>query len=143
VLGFASMPYPAVSLAGSGVPRARGEHGSAVEASIARAVEAVAAATATPIRLARYMPVIVDMSFLGAIEAEDLARTARNTPVWGTSIPWDPRSPGPSYPVVNAGPWGRDYHTPLERVHAVYAFEVLPRLVQEIARGVLAPSDPE
>jgi arginine utilization protein RocB len=125
------MPYPAMSLSKSEADRN-------IEASIGRAVEAVAAATATPIRLARYMPVIVDMSFLGEIDAEDLARTARNTPVWETSIRWDLRSPGPSYPVVNAGPWGRDYHTPVERVHAAYAFEVLPRLIREIAREVLA-----
>ncbi|GAA4021292.1 hypothetical protein GCM10022631_39260 [Deinococcus rubellus] len=40
-------------------------------------------------------------------------------------------------PVVNAGPWGRDYHQRGERVYAPYAFGVLPHLVMEIARARL------
>jgi hypothetical protein len=46
-------------------------------------------------------------------------------------------------PIVNAGPWGRDYHTPLERVHAGYAFEVLPDLVPDPGEGVLADESGE
>ena len=37
-----------------------------------------------------------------------------------------------SFPVVNIGPWGREYHQRLERVHAPYAFEDLPKFIREI-----------
>jgi arginine utilization protein RocB len=76
---------------------------------------------------ARFFPAIADMSFLGPVDAIDLAMVARETPIWGSSIRWDVRSePTPGFPIVNIGPWGRDYHGWLERVHAPYAFEVLP-----------------
>jgi arginine utilization protein RocB len=35
-------------------------------------------------------------------------------------------------PIINSGPWGRDYHQRLERVHAPYAFGVLPELLWRI-----------
>ncbi|WP_459857133.1 hypothetical protein [Dongia sp. agr-C8] len=38
---------------------------------------------------------------------------------------------------MNAGPWGRDDHTVLERLHAPYAFTILPDLIGEIVIGVL------
>ncbi|MCB1882746.1 MAG: M20/M25/M40 family metallo-hydrolase [Geminicoccaceae bacterium] len=127
VLGFASMPYPAVRLAG----------GDGLEARIRRATAEVAAATGTDIGVVRQLPVIVDMSFLGPIDAADLTAAAANTPVWGSSIDWDPARPGPGWPMVNVGPWGRDYHHWLERVHVPYAFGVLPRLVRAVALAAL------
>ncbi len=45
----------------------------------------------------------------------------------------------PGLPIVNAGPWGRDYHTRLERIHAAYGFDVLPDLVEAIVQGLLDP----
>jgi arginine utilization protein RocB len=42
-----------------------------------------------------------------------------------------------SFPCVNIGPWGREYHQKLERVHAPYAFDVLPDLVHAVARAIL------
>ena len=48
-----------------------------------------------------------------------------------------PPSPFAGIPIVNAGPWGRDYHTVLERMHALYAFRVLPDLIAEICARVL------
>jgi arginine utilization protein RocB len=44
-------------------------------------------------------------------------------------------------PAVNIGPWGRDYHQRTERLHAPYAFEVLPELLWRVAQDVLAPAD--
>ena len=41
-------------------------------------------------------------------------------------------------PVVNIGPWGRDYHQKWERVHMPYAFDVLPDLIYEAALVSLA-----
>jgi arginine utilization protein RocB len=39
--------------------------------------------------------------------------------------------------MVNAGPWGRDYHTRLERLHIGYACEVLPGLLLSLIREIL------
>lgn len=35
-------------------------------------------------------------------------------------------------PIINIGPWGRDYHQKLERVHAPYAFEFLPQFLWSV-----------
>jgi arginine utilization protein RocB len=40
-------------------------------------------------------------------------------------------------PIVNIGPWGKDYHQRLERVHTPYAFEILPDLLWRIVQSVL------
>ena len=58
-----------------------------------------------------------------------------NTPIWGSSFTLDA---SPAYPVINIGPWGRDYHHWLERLHAPYAFEVLPKLVLHVTKAALS-----
>jgi arginine utilization protein RocB len=40
------------------------------------------------------------------------------------------------HPCINIGPWGRDYHHWLERLHAPYAFETLPRALLSVIDGV-------
>ena len=86
-----------------------------------------------------YFPAIADMSFIGPVDPIDLAEAARQTPIWGSSIRWDlAQGPTPGIPIVNIGPWGRDYHHWLERVHVPYAFEVLPALVRAVVTKVLA-----
>jgi arginine utilization protein RocB len=118
VLGLGSIPYPAVTLRDA-------------------ALESCITAAAAPFGLTpvRYFPGISDMSFLGEASG-DLAVCAANTPIWGTSFVM----PEPaSYPCINIGPWGRDYHHWLERVHAPYAFETLPRVLLAVIEAVLAP----
>lgn len=44
---------------------------------------------------------------------------------------------GGAFPWVNAGPWGRDFHRPGERVYLPYACDVLPRLVADLAAAAL------
>jgi arginine utilization protein RocB len=132
VLCFASMPYLPTSLGDD--PAAR-----RLEEAAAHAAAAVAARRGTTIRLLRYFPGISDMSFLGQADEGSIPVVAANTPVWGAGIPWPDGPALGGIPIVNAGPWGRDYHTPLERMHGPYAFEVLPDLVGEIARRVLLP----
>jgi len=45
-------------------------------------------------------------------------------------------------PIVNIGPWGRDYHQRTERLYTPYTLEVLPELVWRVALEVLAePGD--
>ena len=78
------------------------------------------------------------MSFLGQADEEAVPVIAANTPPWGAGIVWPNRLALGGVPIINVGPWGRDYHTRLERLCVPYAFEVLPDLVGEIARRVLA-----
>jgi arginine utilization protein RocB len=132
ILGFAAMPYPATPAPGA-----------AIEALVAAAAGRIAARFGTTVELVRRWPVISDMSFLGPADGDDLREVAAATPIWGSAIAWDlARTPTPGVPMVNLGPWGRDYHHWLERVHAPYAFEVLPALLAEIATSALADPEP-
>ena len=131
VLGFASMPYPAVNM-----PDTPDSH--RLEAAVRRVAAQASARHGVSITPVRHLEVIVDMSFLGQVDGEDLRRAAENTPVWGSSILWDlDRPPTPGIPMLNVGPWGRDYHHWLERVHEPYAYGVLPELVRDLAAAAL------
>ena len=106
VMGFGSVPYPAVTL-----------KAAALEASL-RAV-----ADGLGLRTIRYFPGISDMSFFGQ-QSGGHETVAANTPIWGSSVRLSDQA---GYPCINVGPWGRDYHHWLERLHAPYAFDTLPR----------------
>jgi arginine utilization protein RocB len=131
VLGCGSLPYPTVRLTGDDQPAAR-----RLRAAIDDA-RATMAAAGSDIGIAAMFPGISDMSFLGEGDAEGTVRIAEETPAWDQGVRWNRRVAG--IPTVNIGPWGRDYHTPLERVHTGYAFDVLPRLLTLVVGGVLAP----
>lgn len=130
ILGFASTPYLATQL---------GEDADA--RILARATEAAAEVIAarhnTTIALPPYFLGISDMSFLGQADEREIPVVAANTPVWGAGLHWPQGNAFAGIPIVNAGPWGRDYHTVLERLHTPYAFKVLPDLIGEIVSGVL------
>jgi arginine utilization protein RocB len=115
VMGFGSIPYPAVSLSDG-------------------ALEDAIMAAAKPFGLSRvsYFPGISDMSFFGEASG-DLSAAAANTPIWGTSFTMPEAA---NYPCINIGPWGRDYHHWLERLHAPYAFEILPRVLLAVIEAV-------
>ena len=115
VLGFGSIPYQAVTFD---------------DAALKARLLAAAGNYVSPIN---YFPGISDMSFLGQ-DSGDIADCAANTPIWGTSFML---APSPAYPVVNIGPWGRDYHHWLERLHVPYAFDVLPGVINRVARAAL------
>ncbi len=79
---------------------------------------------------------ISDMSFLGCRpDPVETALVAANTPAF--DLIDKPTGGEPRFPVVNIGPWGRDYHQRLERVHAPYAFHHLPLLLDKIVTGFL------
>lgn len=79
---------------------------------------------------------ISDMSFLGHVpDAGDLTLIASNTPA--PDLIDHPQPSALRFPVVNIGPWGRDYHQRLERVHAPYAFHDLPQLLWGVASAFL------
>jgi arginine utilization protein RocB len=115
LLGFGSIPYAAVLLKDKALRR-----------TISNAV--------TPFGLGEvnYFAGISDVSFYGEA-AGDLSVVAANTPIWGQGFVM-PELGG--WPAINIGPWGRDYHTALERLHAPYAFETLPRVLLAVIEAV-------
>lgn len=115
ILGFGSIPYPAVLL-----------KDQALRSMISKVVK--------PFGLGEvnYFAGISDVSFYGEAVG-DLSVVAANTPIWGQGFVMP--EPG-GWPAINIGPWGRDYHTPLERLHAPYAFETLPRVLLAVIDAV-------
>ena len=90
------------------------------------------AASPFGLRSLRYFPGISDMSFFGKSNA-DLSAVAANMPVWGKGfVMAEPAG----LPCINIGPWGRDYHHWLERLHAPYAFDTLPRVLLSVIEAV-------
>ncbi|MFC3862656.1 M20/M25/M40 family metallo-hydrolase [Deinococcus antarcticus] len=76
---------------------------------------------------------ISDMSWFGQTDPADIAFVNANTPVQAAHI----HAPPAGLPCINLGPWGRDYHQWLERVHMPYSFGVLPELVWDITQALL------
>jgi arginine utilization protein RocB len=134
ILGFASVPYPAT--------KTLGQIDQLLLDCISGVVQVVGRRHGVQIRLADRLDVIADTSFVGPVDTDDLKTVATNTPTWGTAIKWNLTQPAtPGLPTINAGPWGRGYHTWLERVQIHYAFEVLPDLVLSITEQVLEPRE--
>lgn len=115
IMGFGSIPYPAVLMSDQKLR-------SAIEAAM----------KPFGIGSVNYFAGISDMSFFGEASG-DLSVVAANTPIWGTGFTM-PEAAG--YPCINLGPWGRDYHQWLERLHAPYAFEVLPNALLAVIDAV-------
>ena len=115
MLGFGSIPYPAVLL-----------RDDALRQAISQAVKAHGLGEVN------YFAGISDVSFFGEASG-DLSIVAANTPIWGKGFVM-PEAGG--FPAINIGPWGRDYHTWLERLHAPYAFEILPRVLLSVIEAV-------
>ncbi len=115
VLGFGSIPYLAVSL-----------KNIALRGRIENAVRPFG------IGALNYFAGISDMSFFGEASGE-ISVVAANTPIWATSFHM-PEAAG--LPTINLGPWGRDYHHWLERLHTPYAFEVLPNALLAVIDAV-------
>jgi arginine utilization protein RocB len=115
VMGFGSIPYSAVSL-----------RDKSLRAAISKAVHPFGLGSVN------YFAGISDMSFFGQASS-DLSVVASNTPIWGTSFTLAEPA---GYPCINIGPWGRDYHHWLERLHAPYAFETLPKVLLAVIDAV-------
>lgn len=126
IYGLSSLVYPATHVT------TLGDH-----SDFAAAIEAARLAQEkmgySAIKYREYFTGISDMSFFGHRPSEaDRALIAANTPV--ESLVDRARDDVLSFPVVNIGPWGREFHQRLERVNAPYAFEELPRFLWEIVR---------
>ncbi|WAJ28483.1 M20/M25/M40 family metallo-hydrolase [Antarcticirhabdus aurantiaca] len=127
VVGFAGLHYPPSRLLDTDDDRSLREAIDGVRAELA----------AEPDRAVVWKPFfqgISDMSFLGqAAAGRDVV--SANTPI--SRLVDHPPADALRFPVVNIGPWGREFHQRLERVHVPYAFGVLPEAVYRIARIVL------
>lgn len=122
VIGVAGLHYPPASLD----PQIEGH--AALLHAIQKAEAAMAAETKLTWR--PYFQGISDMSFLGQPARAGDGVVAANTPA--TRLIDRPAADSLEFPVVNIGPWGREFHQRLERVHAGYAFDILPRLLVQI-----------
>ncbi|CAN7647978.1 M20/M25/M40 family metallo-hydrolase [Rhizobium sp. LjRoot254] len=130
ITGFSSLHYPHTHL-----DLSRDLDRSFAEA-LDRARGAIESRHATSFKRREYFTGISDMSFFGAaIDESDTAVVADNTP----AALWVDRPPADTltYPVVNIGPWGREFHQRLERLYMPYAFDVFPKFLVEIVREVL------
>lgn len=131
VIGFAGLHYAPSKL----------DPTRAADTKLCRAVEAARAVfAADPGNAIRWRPIfhgISDMSFFGQpgqAAASDIV--AANTPA--TRLIDRAITTALDFPVVNIGPWGREFHQRLERVYEPYAFSTLPRFLALIADHLLS-----
>ena len=128
IVGFGSLHYPLVHLE-------RSDTGD-MKARLRRVMDAAAERHGTSIKFKQIFAGISDMSFFGhRPDAGETGLIAANTP--SAAFTDDAPEGLLSFPTVNIGPWGRDYHQKWERVHAPYTFGVLPDLVFEAALACL------
>ncbi|HYF77062.1 MAG TPA: M20/M25/M40 family metallo-hydrolase [Symbiobacteriaceae bacterium] len=132
VIGFGSIYYPRTHLTVH-------PQGQRFWQMLKEEAEKIAAETGRSYSLRPFFSGISDMSFLaGHDDAADLALVERNTPAFRANKVDYQRMQQVTLPAVNIGPWGRDYHQPLERVHMHDTFEVLPELLWRIVCRDLA-----
>jgi len=128
IVGFGSLHYPLVHLERS--------DGGDMRDRLRRVMEEAASRHGTSIKFKQIFAGISDMSFFGhRPDAGETDLIAANTP--SAAFTDDAPEGLLSFPTVNIGPWGRDYHQKWERVHTPYTFGVLPDLVFEAALACL------
>lgn len=130
VTGFGSVPYLPTALSQTGA-------GGRMLAAARSAASASAERYGSTIVCSDHFAGISDMSFFGEADESELAPVAANTPMWREGVRWPAAGGLANVPTINIGPWGRDYHTPLERVHVGYAFDVVPRVIGDIVASLL------
>ena len=125
VVGFAGLHYPPASL-DPARPRA-----AALLRAIARTEAALSSDPQARLCHRPYFQGISDISFLGQPAQAGAEVIAQNTPA--ARLVDHPEPGALEFPVVNIGPWGREFHQRLERVYAPYAFHTLPRILALLA----------
>lgn len=132
VVGLSSLWYPHTHAA------PERPAGAAFRKTVTEAANAAAARHGATLRTAEFFQGICDMSFLGQRpDAQTSARVAAATP--SQALVDRPPEDTLDFPVCNIGPWGRQFHQKLERVHARYAFEALPDILCGVAKDLLRP----
>ena len=130
VLGFGSIPYLSTQLSDP-----------AIRAALNAFADDAPAKHGVEIQVAEYFAGISDMSFFGESHAEAFTELARNTPCWSVAVGLT-ASGVAQIPTLNLGPWGRDYHTSLERIETDYGFRILPGLLCDLVERILTLAVP-
>ncbi len=136
VVGFAGLHYPPTRL----------DPARPLDRALATALGAATGAwhAAGRARMAR-RPIftgISDMSFFGQPAGPGAGIVVANTAV--PRLVDTPPADALDFPVVNIGPWGREFHQSLERLYTPYAYNDLPAFLYLVATQLLgapAPSD--
>ena len=129
IVGFASLHYPATRL--------DLEHAddAALHNAISETLSGYEAERSRRVKWRPYFEGISDMSFFGHPGKATSSVVADNTPpAWLIDRP---NENALRCPMVNIGPWGREFHQRLERVYKPYAFDELPRILAEIGDRLL------
>jgi arginine utilization protein RocB len=130
IVGFSSLHYPMVHIDQAG------EGARVFHEALNAAIAAIEARHATTIATKQFFAGISDMSFFGhRPDSSASGVLIDNTPA--RTLSDHPPAGLLAFPVVNIGPWGRDYHQKWERVHAPYTFGILPDLIHEAAIACL------
>ncbi|MCB8836440.1 M20/M25/M40 family metallo-hydrolase [Aurantimonas sp. VKM B-3413] len=132
VIGFAGLHYPAVHLDPDVLEDRR------LQAAARAAADEIGAEYGCSIGLRHYFSGISDMSFLGH-RAAGLDLIAANTP--SPAFVDRPAADLLTFPVINIGPWGREFHQKLERLHTGYGFSVLPALIERTVHHLFQTND--
>lgn len=130
VLGFGGLSYPPV-------PPLRTQANPALEETVRQAIASAAARAGVEIAVRDQLAVITDMSFPGAYHRDEDRDATRDNPLWPDMVAWDIER-YPRVPIVNIGPFGRDYHRFVERAEKTYSFVTLPGIIDAVARAVIA-----
>jgi arginine utilization protein RocB len=129
ILGFAPPFYPRSSV--------DSERHQAFLSMLKRRISEFGSTTGTSVRIRPYFPGISDMSFLSpSCATEQFEFVASECPVRMDDKDGAHLKPV-DCPVLNIGPWGRDYHQSGERVHKKYAFIELPELLKTVVKAIL------
>ncbi|RYE34914.1 MAG: M20/M25/M40 family metallo-hydrolase [Hyphomicrobiales bacterium] len=132
VFGLSSLVYPATHLTDA-----------PADLAFAEALEAARldheGSGGRKLRYREYFAGISDMSFFGhRPSAADGAFVAANTPA--RTLIDRSQADALQFPVVNIGPWGREYHQRLERIYTPYGFDDLPRFLRRVTKHFLTRS---
>lgn len=137
VVGIGALHYPRVMVNEQEPLHVR------LRAAVNRQTARLAQERGVVVRQRPFFSGISDMSFLGGgVSDAEHALIAANTPAWGRRIrARQPDEQVLAVPIINLGPWGRDYHQRIERVYMPYAFDVLPELIWRIAQDLLGQQE--
>ncbi|NBE06612.1 M20/M25/M40 family metallo-hydrolase [Paragemmobacter ruber] len=130
IIGFASLNYPATQL------DLAHPDDAALHKAISDTLATLADDPARRLAWRPYFTGISDMSFFGQPSGNGSSVVAANTP--HERLVDRPPPDAIRCPMVNIGPWGREFHQRLERVYMPYAFDDLPRIVADITDRLLA-----
>ncbi|SDW09759.1 Arginine utilization protein RocB [Marininema mesophilum] len=137
ILFFASVYMPRVVLS------EKEEQDQRLIQAVHKAVKDVQPQCSHPIQIRNFFPYISDMSFVAICDDEDgIEALTRNMPAWGLKHQMDVDAIRQlDVPVVNIGPYGIDAHKQWERVEIPYSMQVVPELIYQVVRGLLASWD--